>query len=127
MKGRNINQKFGLIVGGVCLLLTANRYFAHHQLIIWLPAIGVLLLSGAVIIPQILNPLRLLWDRTGHILGIINTTVILFLLYFLIITPLGFIIRLLGKNNLDLKFNPGIPTYWKPVKQAEQSSMKQQF
>ncbi len=127
MKGRSINQKFGLIVGSACLLITVWRYFAHHQLIIWLPAIGMLLLLCAVIIPQILNPLRLLWDRTGHILGIINTTAILFLLYFLIITPLGLIIRLLGKKNLDLKFNSGIPTYWKPVKRAEQSSMKQQF
>jgi hypothetical protein len=35
--------------------------------------------------------------------------------------------RLLGKNNLDLKLNSGVSTYWKPVKQAEQSSMKQQF
>jgi len=127
MTGRSINQKFGLIVGGACLLLTAWRYFALHQLMIWLPAIGALLILCAVIVPQILNPLRLLWDRTGHVLGIINTTIILFLLYFLIITPIGLIIRLLGKNNLDLKFNSGMPTYWKPVKQAEQSSMKQQF
>ena len=127
MKGRRINQKFGFIVGGACLLLTAWQYFAHRQLIIWLLATGVLLILCAVIVPQILNPLRLLWDRIGHVLGIINTTIILFLLYFLIITPIGLIIRLLGKNNLDLKFNSGMPTYWKPVKQAEQSSMKQQF
>lgn len=127
MKGRRINQKFGLIVGGVCLLMTAWRYFAHHQLMIWLLATGVLLILCAVIVPQVLNPLRLLWDRTGHVLGIINTTIILFLLYFLIITPIGLIMRLLGKNNLDLKLNSGVSTYWKQVKQTEQSSMKQQF
>lgn len=127
MKGRRMNQKFGLIVGGVCLLMTVWRYFAHHHLMIWLPAIGALLILCAVIVPQILNPLRLLWDRIGHVLGIVNTSIILFLLYFLIITPIGLIMRLFGKNNLDLKFNSGIPTYWKPVKRAEQSSMKQQF
>jgi hypothetical protein len=127
MKSRRINQKFGLIVGGACLLLTAWRHFAHHQLMIWLLATGVLLILGAVIVPQILNPLRLLWDRVGHVLGIVNTSIILFLLYFLVITPIGLIMRLLGKNNLDLKLNPGVSTYWKPVKQAEQSSMKQQF
>jgi hypothetical protein len=127
MNSRRINQKFGLIVGGACLLLTAWRYFAHHQLIIWLLAPGVLLILCALIIPPILNPLRLFWDWVGHVLGIINTTIILFLLYFLIITPIGLIMRLLGKNNLDLKLNSGVSTYWKPVKQAEQSSMKQQF
>jgi hypothetical protein len=127
MNSRRINQKFGLIIGGACLLLTAWRYFTHHQLIIWLPGTGVLLILCAVIIPQILSPLRLLWDRIGHVLGIINTTIILFLLYFLIITPIGLIMRLLGKNNLDLKLNSRMPTYWKPIKKAEQSSMKQQF
>jgi hypothetical protein len=127
MKGRRINQKFGFIVGCACLLITAWRYFAHRQLIIWLLATGVLLILCAVIVPQILNPLRLLWDRIGHVLGGINTTIILFLLYFLIITPIGLIMRLLGKNNLDLKLDSGMPTYWKPIRQAEQSSMKQQF
>jgi hypothetical protein len=127
MNGKGVNRKFGLIVGGACLLITVWRYFAHHQLMIWLLATGVLLILCAVIIPQILNPLRLLWDRIGHVLGIINTTIILFLLYFLIITPIGLIMRLLGKNNLDFKFNSCVPTYWKPVKRAEQSSMKQQF
>jgi len=127
MKGRRINQTFGLVVGNACLLITAWRYLAYHQLIIWLLAASVVLVLYAVIIPQILNPFRLLWDRVGHVLGIINTTIILFLLYFLIITPIGLVMRLFGKSNLDLNFNTGISTYWKPVKKIEQISMKQQF
>lgn len=127
MNDKAVNRKFGLIVGGACLLLTGWRYFAHHQLIIWLLATGVVLVLFAVIIPQILTPLRLVWDKIGNVLGLINSSIILFLLYFLIITPIGFIMRMLGKNNLDLRFNPGVSTYWKPAKQTEHSSMKQQF
>jgi len=127
MNGNAVNRKFGLIVGGACLMLMAWRYFAHHQLIIWLLTAGIMLVLIAVIIPQILTPLRLVWDKTGNVLGLINSSIILFLLYFLVITPVGFIMRILGKNNLDLRFDPGVPTYWKPAKQTEHSSMKQQF
>lgn len=127
MSSRKTNQKFGLITGGACLLISLWQYFSHHHAMIWLSAIGVLLVSCAAIIPQILNPLRLVWDRIGYVLGIINTTIILFLLYFLIITPIGLIMRLFGKSNLDLKLNANLSTYWKPVKKVEQSSMKQQF
>lgn len=127
MNIRSVNKRFGLITGGVCLLITVWQYFEHLHAIIWLLAIGILLILLAMIIPQILSPLRLVWDRIGNTLGMINTTIILFLLYFLIVTPVGFIMRLLGKNSLDLKFDHDNVTYWKPVKKGEQSSMKQQF
>jgi hypothetical protein len=127
MNSGNVNRKFGLITSGACLFITAWQYFVHHHVITWLLAIGVLLILLAVIIPQILNPLRLVWDKIGNVLGMINTSIILFLLYFLIVTPVGLIMRLLGKNNLDLKFNRSAITYWKPVKKVEQSSMKHQF
>ncbi|MFB0497249.1 hypothetical protein ABID99_003486 [Mucilaginibacter sp. OAE612] len=125
MNIRKVNQKFGSVAGGACLLMVAWQYFVHHHSIIWLLATGVLLVLLAVIIPQILNPLRLVWDRIGHVLAVINTAIMLFLLYFLIITPVGLIMRLLGKNGLDLKFERSAATYWKPV--TSQSSMKQQF
>lgn len=127
MNIRNVNRKFGLITGGACLLIATWQYFVHQHAIVWLLVIGILLMLSAVIIPQILNPLRLVWDRVGHVLGVINTAIILFLLYFLIITPVGLIMRLLGKSSLDLKFERNAATYWKPVKTTGQSSMKQQF
>jgi len=127
MNGMNLNQKFGLITGSACLIAAAWQYFAHHHALIWLLSTGVLLILSAVIIPQILNPLRLFWDSIGNFLGVVNTTIILFLLYFLIITPIGAIMRLFGKYNLDLKFDHSSVTYWKPAKNAENSSMKQQF
>ncbi|MGF7077167.1 SxtJ family membrane protein [Mucilaginibacter sp. 3215] len=127
MNIRKVNQKFGLVAGGACLLMVAWQYFVHYHAIVWLLAIGILLMLSALIIPQILNPLRLVWDRIGHVLAVINTAIILFLLYFLIITPVGVIMRLFGKNGLDLKFERSAATYWKPVKTTGQSSMKQQF
>lgn len=127
MSGGEVNRKFGLIVGGACLLLSAWRYVVHHQLVTCLFVVGILLVLLALITPRILNPLRLLWDRIGNFLGVINTTIILAVLYFLVITPIGLIMRLFKKNKLELRFNSNASSYWKPVKQEDHQSMKHQF
>lgn len=127
MNSKEGNRKFGLIVGGACLLLSGWRYVAYHHFVIWLIATGILLALLALITPLILNPLRLLWDRVGNFLGIINTTIILFVLYFLVITPISLVMRLFKKSKLDLNFDPNASSYWKPVKQDGHQSMKHQF
>ncbi|WP_114940731.1 SxtJ family membrane protein [Mucilaginibacter endophyticus] len=127
MNSREANRKFGLIVGGACLSISAWRYVAYHQQVTWLFAIGILLVLAALITPLILNPLRLLWDRVGNFLGTINTTIILFVLYFLVITPIGLVMRLFKKSKLELRFDPQALSYWKPVKPEDHQSMKHQF
>jgi len=127
MNSKEVNRKFGLIVGGACLLLSGWRYVSYHDLIIWLTATGILLALLALIVPLILNPLRLFWDKIGGFLGIINTTIILFVLYFLVITPIGLVMRLFKKTKLELNFDPNVTSYWKLVKQEDHQSMKHQF
>ncbi|GAA3990948.1 hypothetical protein GCM10022210_50900 [Mucilaginibacter dorajii] len=68
----------------------------------------------------------MVWTKIGDILGVINTSIILFLVFFLVISPIGLIMRLLGKQGLELKTKPG-DTYWKPTKPAANSSLEQQF
>jgi hypothetical protein len=67
-----------------------------------------------------------LWGKIGDVLGMINTAIILFLVFFLVISPIGLIMRLLGKQGLDLKTKPG-GSYWKPTKPAPSSTLEQQF
>ena len=76
-----------------------------------LVAIAVILLLLALVKPLWLNPLRLVWDKIGHVLGIINTYILLTLFYFVILTPLSLIMRLFGKDILKLKRNKN-NTYW---------------
>ncbi|WP_183556820.1 SxtJ family membrane protein [Mucilaginibacter sp. SP1R1] len=122
-----VNKKFGLVTGGACLFIVAYQQLVHHRFWILLFVPGVLLLLVAVLAPKLLNRLRLAWEKTGHILGTINTTVILFLVFFLIITPLGFVMRLMNKTLLITGFKPGLTTYWQPVNKNSRESMKQQF
>ena|ERR1700744_5275472 len=120
------NRKFGYVVGIALLVLAAFRIFIRHQDIWWiLAAIGVILLLLALVKPLWLNPLRLVWDKIGHVLGIINTYVLLTLFYFVILTPLGLIVRLFGKDILKLKRNKN-NTYWENT-QPKAGGMENQF
>ncbi len=106
------NRKFGYTVATALLVLAAFRIFIRHQNMWWiLAAIAVILLLLALVKPLWLNPLRLVWDKIGHVLGIINTYILLTLFYFVILTPLSLIMRLFGKDILKLKRNKN-NTYW---------------
>ena len=107
------NRKFGYVVGIALLVLAAFRIFIRHQNMWWiLAAVAVILLLLALIKPLWLNPLRLVWDKIGHVLGIINTYILLTLFYFVILTPLSLIMRLFGKDILKLRRDNKSDTYW---------------
>lgn len=60
-------------------------------------------------------------------MGVINTAIILFLLYFLFITPIGLILQLLNKTAFDRNFNIDADSYWNSARATGSGSMKQQF
>lgn len=120
------NRKFGYVVGIALLVLAAFRIFIRHQDMWWILAgVGVILLLLALVKPLWLNPLRLVWDKIGHVLGIINTYVLLTLFYFVILTPLSLIMRSFGKDILKLKRNKN-NTYWESTP-TKTSGMENQF
>jgi len=121
-----LNQKFGFTTGGIGLVLTVWQYINHH-IVIWLSVPGALLVLCALFIPPVLTPLRSIWERAGNIMGVINTAIILFLLYFLFITPIGLILQLLNKTAFDRNFNIDADSYWNSARATGSGSMKQQF
>jgi len=127
MKNRQLNQKFGLITGGMLLAIAAYQFIFNHRHLLIVGSIGGILLVVAALKPQLLNPFRILWDKIGGVLGIINTYIILSLVFFLMITPLGGILRLLNKNLVALKWSKDKDTYWQPAENLERSTFEQQF
>lgn len=119
------NRKFGYTVGIALLVLAALRILIKHKYGWVLPGIGVLLILLALIVPLWLNPLRLVWDKIGHVLGIINTYILLSVFYFVILTPLSLVMRLFGKDILKLKRNKN-NTYWESTP-TKTSGMENQF
>jgi ABC-type glycerol-3-phosphate transport system permease component len=122
------NRKFGYTVAIALFVIAAYHIFIKHQQGWWvLFAIAIVLLLFALVLPALLNPLRLVWDKIGHVLGIINTYILLTLFYFLILTPLGLIMRIMQKDILKLKLRSDQTTYWEDTLRNADSNMKDQF
>src|SRR5947209_4872035 len=106
------DRSFGLVFAGFFALLTAHNAWHHRALWpLWL-ALAAVFLVLALVRPQVLAPLNRIWTRLGLLLGRVVSPVVLALMYFLIITPIGTLIRWLGKDPLRLRGDPAAPSYW---------------
>lgn len=94
-------------------------------------ALGIALafLAISLVAPTLLAPLNRLWLKFGELLHSITSPIILGVMFFGVITPVGFLMRLAGKDLLRLKRDPHCTTYW--IRRAppgpEKSSLKRQF
>ena len=111
MRG-NDNQSFGLLIGGVLLLVAGLHYWKDRpDFFIWL-IIGLVFVEVALVVPLILAPLRRLWLKLGHLMSIAVSPIILALMYVLAIVVTGILIRPIGKDLLSLKLKPEASSYW---------------
>jgi hypothetical protein len=125
-------RSFGLLFSAIFALMSGYGYFFKN----W-PTLGIYLLgvSGlmlgllGLIAPKILRPLNLIWFRIGELLGRITSPLILGLIFFILITPLSVILRLLSRDELHLKNNKLQHTYWinRDSEAPEPESFKNQF
>jgi len=93
---KNKNRNFGLLVGGALLVLALAHWKVHSVVYETLLIIGVVLFLAAVFFPHTLGRLRRVWDRIGHVLGIINTHILLTVFFFFVLTPVSLIKRTLN-------------------------------
>ncbi|MCW5555047.1 MAG: hypothetical protein KIS67_23145 [Verrucomicrobiae bacterium] len=110
-------RKFGLVVGGVLTglgLLFLWRHKLYYPYFLW-P--GVVLVFFGAVWPRALKWVYLVWMSAAFVLGFAMAHVILTLLFFVIITPVGLVARLAGKDFLRLKLNRVAKSYWLPREQ----------
>ncbi|MCC7216085.1 MAG: hypothetical protein IT517_04880 [Burkholderiales bacterium] len=91
-----------------CLLLP----WLFSRPIPWWPlAVSGALLALAAVAPAALAPVERVWLRIGHALGFVNTRILLTLLFFLLVLPLGLLLRLMRKLPIERRFDPDAATY----------------
>ena len=108
-------RKFGLVMTVPLLILGALLWWKGKPAAPYLLALAGFFLIIALVLPRILQPIEWVWMKLAHILSAIMTRVILTLTFYLVITPLGLAMRLLGKDLLHLKFEQNRQSYWVPV------------
>tara|TARA_Y100000591_G_C21774761_1_gene667599 strand:+ start:328 stop:705 length:378 start_codon:yes stop_codon:yes gene_type:complete len=123
-KGEN-NKSFGILFFIVFLLIAIWPVINSGSIRIWPLAISLVFLVLGIMNSTILSPLKIGWIKLGEILGKIIAPVVMGFIYFLIITPIGILMRLLGKDLLKLKYNKN-QSYW--IKREKNiNTMKRQF
>lgn len=122
-------RKFGLSVGIVLVILAVILGYFGKDSYVYFGSIGGLLIILGVVAPVLLLPLQKIWMSLAVILGFIMTRVILFVLFYLILTPTGLIARMFGKDFLDLKIKKDQVSYWniRETKNYEKLDTERQF
>lgn len=122
-------RKFGITIGLFLIILAGYLFWRGRD------AFEVTLVSGIALcvlgfaIPVVLKPIYWIWMILAIILGWIMTRVILSLLFFIVITPIGLFSRLSGNRFLDLKWDKSKDTYWnyRTTKQLNNEDYERQF
>ena len=119
------NKSFGIVFFVVFLLIAIYPLINNGELRIWSFSISIIFLVLGLINSKILTPLNKLWFKFGLLLGKIVSPVIMGIIFFLVVTPTAIIMRIIGKDLLNLKFN-NKKSYW-IEKTGPKSKMKNQF
>jgi len=105
-------RKFGVSVGIVIGLLGMLFLWRGNDYYPWFMVISGALIVLGLIIPPALKPVHKLWMTLAIVLGWLMTRLILCVLYYFILTPIGLLGRLFGKEFIDLKFRKITDSYW---------------
>ena len=119
------NRSFGIVFFVVFLLIALYPLTYVGEVRIWSLIISIIFLILGLLNSKILNPLNQIWFKFGVLLGRIISPFIMAIIFFFVVTPIGLIMRTLGKDILNLRYNTK-KTYW-IEKTGPKSKMKNQF
>ena len=120
------NRSFGLVFFFVFLIISLWPLLNEDPLRIWSIVIAIIFLILGLINSKLLTPLNILWSKFGIFLGSIVSPIAMGIVFFLVITPTGFIMKMMNRDLLNNKYDKKRKSYW--INRIKtKSSMKQQF
>jgi hypothetical protein len=119
------NRSFGIVFFVVFLIISLYPITYNEDIRIWSLIISFIFIILGLLNSKILTPLNKLWFKFGLFLGKIFSPLIMGVIFFFVVTPIGLIMRMLGKDLLNLKQNKA-KSYW-IEKSGPKSKMKNQF
>jgi hypothetical protein len=119
------NRSFGIVFFLVFILISFYPLINNESIRFWSLIIAFIFLVLGVLNARILSPLNKLWSKFGILLGRIVSPIVMGVIFFFVVTPTAFLMKLLKKDLLNLKYNHK-KSYW--IEKTEpKSKMKNQF
>ena len=122
---KSSNRSFGILFFVVFLILGLWPLFKSQNPSSTLLCISAVFLILGILNSKLLSPLYIIWMKFADILAKIIPPVVMFSIFFIIVTPIGFFLKLIGKDIVNLKFDKKKKSYW--IKRDNIKSMKRQF
>ncbi len=119
------NRSFGIVFFIVFLIIALYPLLNSEGIRVWSIIISLIFLILGLINSKILNPLNKLWFKFGILLGRIISPLVMGVIFFLVVTPIGILMKILKKDLLNLNYNNN-KSYW-IEKNEPKSKMKNQF
>ena len=120
------NRSFGIIFFVVFMIIALWPLLNSENVRIWSLVISIIFFFLGILNSKFLTPLNKLWMKFGLLLGKVISPIIMALIFFAVVSPIGLIMRLLRKDLLNLKYNKKCKSYW-IEKKGPNSKMKNQF
>ncbi|OGZ24008.1 MAG: hypothetical protein A2896_01560 [Candidatus Nealsonbacteria bacterium RIFCSPLOWO2_01_FULL_43_32] len=122
-------RKFGIGLAVMLCSIGTLQFIFDKDLYPYFYFAAAMIFSASLIFPALLYPVFVVFCRVGVGLGLFTTKLVLILLFYFLFAPLGFLLKMTGKDFLDLKLNKAADTYWKKRKTAEfdKKSYENQF
>ena len=119
------NRSFGIVFFAVFLIVAIYPLINSGDIRIWSLVISIIFLIFGLFNSKLLTPLNQLWYKFGILLGKFISPIIMGIIFFFVVTPIGLILRIFGKDVLNLKKN-NAKSYW-IKKNGPISKMRNQF
>ena len=120
------NRNFGLVFFVVLLIIALWPLKYESDIRLWVIILSLVFLVLGVLNSRFLSPLNKLWFKFGILLGSIVSPIVMGAVFFIVVTPVGLIMRCLGKDLLRINKNKTISTYW-INRDKQKKTMKKQF
>ena len=120
------NRSFGLMFFVVFLIIALWPLKSGEDFRLWSLTLSIIFLILGILNSKFLTPLNKLWLKFGILLGSIVAPIIMGIVYFLVVTPTGLFMRLLGKDLLKTNKEKNASTYW-IKRDSKHGTMKKQF
>ena len=123
---RSSNRSFGLLFFFVFLIISLWPLLNESPIRIWSIVIAIIFLILGLVNSKLLTPLNILWYKFGMFLGSIVAPIIMGIIFYLVVTPTGLIMKIRNKDLLNMKFDSKKKSYW-INRPKTKTTMKQQF
>ena len=120
------NKNFGLVFFVFFLIIGLWPLLETNEIRYWSIFLSIIFLLLGITNSKLLNPLNKIWFNFGILLGKMISPLVMGIIFFLVVTPIGVIMRVFGKDILSLKYNKKNKSYW-IEKNGPKSKMKNQF